>query len=205
MTSNITICTFVVGHLLGVSLHALDAMGAEGTKKHRVYVKLMDPREHPDYQRKHVQPPNWDTFENRTRFTSLRSFGSVEQIDKYTRQHELGDVLWPSYSLLLAKNVGELVKEIKRRDLFLFDVMGYVPGSGPGGFWRQFTPPADVLQMIQAKLGDHWLGMDNGEQDGRYVGGYAPQMIPASADRLQQYLNFQRHFQYMDTLAQRLM
>ena len=39
--------------------------------------------------------------------------------------------------------------------------------------------------------------MDNGEQDGRYVGNYAPQMFPLNADRKQQYFNFQRHFEEM--------
>ena len=37
--------------------------------------------------------------------------------------------------------------------------------------------------------------MDNGEQDGRYVGGYASQMYPLGGSREQQYLNFQNHFQ----------
>ena len=37
--------------------------------------------------------------------------------------------------------------------------------------------------------------MDIGEQDGRYIGGYAAQMVPASGDRFEQYLNFQRHFE----------
>ena len=36
--------------------------------------------------------------------------------------------------------------------------------------------------------------MDNGEQDGRYVGSFAPRMYPLGADRKQQYFNFQRHY-----------
>jgi hypothetical protein len=55
----------------------------------------------------------------------------------------------------------------------------------------------DVYQTLESKLGDHWLGMDIGEQDGRYIGGYAPQMTPMSPDRFEQYLNFQRHFEQM--------
>ena len=51
--------------------------------------------------------------------------------------------------------------------------------------------------MLEAKLGERWLGMDIGEQDGRYIGGYANQMTPASASRFEQYLNFQRHFERM--------
>jgi hypothetical protein len=171
----------------------------------RVYSHLLDPREHPDYDRRAVQPPTWKTFKNRTQFTCLRGFGQqddrlvgfAEEIEKFTRTHELGNVIWPSYSTLFATNLSDLADEIKRRDLYLFDVWGYVPGSGPGGYWQQFTPPADAFATLESKLGERWLGTDIGEQDGRYIGGYASQMTPASASRFEQYLNFQRHFEKM--------
>jgi hypothetical protein len=175
---------------------------ASGTR-HRVYSHLLDPREHPDYSRHHVQPPDWETFGGHTQFAALRTFKIedkrivhyAEEIEKYTREYELGNVLWPMYPILYAENLDDLADEIKRRKLFLFDVWAYVPGSGPGGVWQQFRPPAGVFEMLEAKLGDHWLGMDNGEQDGRYVGGYAEEMYPSSASKRQQYLNFQRHFE----------
>jgi hypothetical protein len=152
-----------------------------------------------------VKPPTWETFKNRTQFTCLRGFGTkddqlvgfVEEIEKFTRTHELGNVIWPSYSTLFATNLSDLADEIKRRDLYLFDIWGYVPGSGPGGYWTQFTPPASAFITLESKLGERWLGTDIGEQDGRYIGGYASQMTPASASRFEQYLNFQRHFQRM--------
>jgi len=175
------------------------------TQTRRVYSHLIEPREHPDYDRRAVKPPTWETFKNRTQFTTLRSFtvkddqlvGYAEDLEKYTRTHELGDVIWPDYSVLFAKNLGDLASEIKRRDLYLFDVWGYVPGSGPGGYWQQFTPPADAFTILESKLGERWLGTDIGEQDGRYIGGYANQLTPASASRFEQYLNFQRHFERM--------
>ena len=171
----------------------------------RVYSHLLEPREHPDYDRRVVKPPTWETFKNRTQFTCLRGFGQegdrlvgfAQEIEKFTRTHELGNVIWPSYSTLFATNLCDLADEIKRRDLYLFDIWGYVPGSGPGGYWQQFTPPAGALTMLESKLGDRWLGTDIGEQDGRYIGGYASQMTPASASRFEQYLNFQRHFERM--------
>jgi hypothetical protein len=47
--------------------------------------------------------------------------------------------------------------------------------------------------------------MDNGEQDGRYAGGYAPYIQPMGADRKRQYFNFQRHFQKLgDELGNKL-
>ncbi len=123
--------------------------------------------------------------------------GYTEEIEKFTRTHELGDVIWPSYPILFAKNLGDLADEIQRRDLYLFDIWGYVPGSGPGGYWQQFQPPAEAFATLESKLGERWLGTDIGEQDGRYIGGYASQMTPASASRFEQYLNFQRHFERM--------
>jgi len=187
---------------------AIAAEAAEGRDRpstHRVYSQLLDPREHPDYERRAVKPPTWETFKNRTQFTTLRGFnvqddqivGFAEELEKYTRTHQLGDVIWPAYPILFAKNVGDLADEIKRRDLYLFDVWGYVPGSGPGGYWQQFKAPTEALTTLESKLGERWLGTDIGEQDGRYIGGYADQMTPASANRREQYFNFQRHFERM--------
>jgi len=171
----------------------------------RVYSRLLDPRENPDYDRRAVKPPSWETFKNQTQFTCLRGFdvqndrivGYTEQIERFTHTHELGSVIWPSYPILFAKNLEDLANEIKRRDLYLFDIWGYVPGSGPGGYWQQFQPPAQAFATLETILGERWLGTDIGEQDGRYIGGYANQMTPASASRLDQYLNFQRHFERM--------
>lgn len=180
-------------------------MGAQPDGLRRVYSHLLEPSEHPDYDRRAVKPPTWATFKNRTQFTCLRGLGMKdgqlvgfgEELEKFTRTHELGDVIWPSYEVLFAKNLGDLADDIKRRDLYLFDIWGYVPGSGPGGYWQQFTPPAGALATLESKLGERWLGTDIGEQDGRYIGGYADQMTPASVSRFEQYLNFQRHFERM--------
>jgi hypothetical protein len=206
--------------MIGIELVTLGIMmlcandDVQVTEK-RLYTHLLAPQEHPDYNRRHVRPPTWETFGNRTQFTSLRGFGEKDgnlvnyeqEMDRYTRIDELGDVLWPAYPVIFAKNLSDLADEIKRRGLFLFDVWGFVPGSGPGGYWQQFKPPDCVFDLLESKLGEHWLGMDVGEQDGRYIGGYAPQIVPSSfprvteeqtsASRFQQYMYFQRHFQRM--------
>lgn len=178
----------------------------------RVYPHLLDPTEHPDYSRRAVRPPTWQTFEGRTQFTCLRAFevkdgrivGHEAEIEKYVRRHGLGRVIWPSYPVLFASNLGELADALVREGLYLFDIWGYVPGSGPGGYWLQFKAPAEALRLLESKLGDRWLGTDIGEQDGRYLNGYAGQMTPPSADRFEQYLNFQRHFERMgDDLGHR--
>ncbi len=171
----------------------------------RVYSRLLEPREHPDYERRAVKPPSWATFGGRSHFTTLRTIavkdgritGFAEEIEKYTRTHELGDVIWPSYPVLFAGNLGELADEIKKRGLYLFDIWGYVPGMGPGGYWQQFKVSPEQLALLEARLGERWFGTDIGEQDGRYIHGYAGQMTPSSASRLEQYLHFQRHFERM--------
>lgn len=178
----------------------------------RVYPHLLDPREHPDDDRRPVRPPTWATFKHRTQFTTLRRFGINDgrlvdvaaDLETYTRTHALGDVVWPSWETLFATNLDTLADEIRARDLYLFDIWGYVPGSGTSGPWQQFRPPAASLAMLETRLGDRWLGTDIGEQDGRYIGGYAAQMTPASAGRVAQYLAFQRHVERMgDDLGHR--
>ena len=209
---------FIVAILLALPILSFAADerspdGASAALPHRVYTHLLNPREHPDDARRFVKPPTWETFGNQTQFCTLRGFGVdkdmitgyAEEIEKYTKTYDLGRVVWPSYPIVFAKNIGELADEIKKRDLFLFDIWGYVPGSGPGDYWQQYKVPADALATLESKLGDHWLGMDVGEQDGRYIGGYADQAFPILSNRFDQYLNFQRHFERMgDDLGHKL-
>lgn len=174
--------------------------------KIRVYDKLMNPREHPEDDRHHTHPPDWNTFGNQTRFTSLGGFSLrndsivnyVEDIKKWSQTYDLGDIFWPWYPMIYTKNFKDWVYEIKKGGQFIFDMRNYIPAFGPGtpGI-EQFLAPKDVLQLLESELGDHWLGMDNGEQDGRYVGSYSRLMQYPSASRKEQYFNFQRHFQKM--------
>ena len=175
-----------MGLMLGQGVLAAEATRPEPV---RVYSQLQVPAEHPDYSRRAVKPPGWENFDNQTQFITLRGF-RVEKdeivdfqktLDSFTVTHDLGRVVWPSYPILFANNLNLLADEIKKRQLYLFDIWGYVPGSGPGGYWQQFQPPATVFKMLEEKLGERWLGTDIGEQDGRYVGGYAGQMTPATA------------------------
>ncbi len=167
----------------------------------KTYPHRMDPRRHPDEVRRAVKPPSYETFGRRMQFMALRDFGNYKvDFERQLVQDRLGDILWPSIGNLFRTNIVEIVQEIKRRGLFLFDPWGFVPGSGKGGPWRQYYVPPETLALFERELGDHWLGMDNGEQDGRYVGGYAPTQIPLGRDRFGQYLNFQRHFERMDRM-----
>ena len=170
---------------------------AQAQNSVKIYPYLMDPRQHPDEARRWVKPPDRQIFEGRTQFITLRSLDGdyKKSLDLYTKKSNLGKVIWPAYSVLFRPNLEEVAREIKQRGLYLFDIWGYVPGSGPGGYWQAFKVPEKSLEIFQRVLGNRWLGMDNGEQDGRYIGGFAGQMFPISNSREEQYLNFQNHFQ----------
>ncbi len=165
--------------------------------KIRVYSHLMDPRLHPDDNRRNLKPPDARVFGNQIQFMALRSLEGDYgmKLDQYTRQHALGNIIWPRYTLLYNSDLPDIVKELKNRNLYLFDLWGYVPGSGPGGYWQQFKVPQKTLDLFKNELGDRWLGMDNGEQDGRYISTFALQFYPSGSARERQYLNFQHHFE----------
>jgi hypothetical protein len=171
-------------------------------QKHLVYNYLINPREYPDDARRHVKPPAWDLFGNQTHFTALRSLKMADgklvdyarDFDMFTKTYDLGDVIWPNSRFLSATNIPDMVHEMKQLNLYLFDIWGYVPGSGPGD-WHQFQLSKETSRLFESELGDKWLGMDMGEQDGRYVLAYAQSMYPESAGRIQQYLNFHRHME----------
>jgi hypothetical protein len=194
-----------------ISIQPLRAQTADANPenvaaKFKVYGQLLNPREYPDDARRHVQPPDWNLMGGQTHFTTLRQFrvvngrlvGFADDLERFTKTFDLGDVVWPNHSFLSATNIPDLVDEMKRRNLFMYQIWGFVPGSGPGGQWQQLPLSPETSRLFEEKLGDHWLGMDMGEQDGRYVIAYASQMYPSSADRPHQYLNFQRHVEEIE-------
>ena len=165
----------------------------------KLYPYPMTPSRHPDYARYAVKSPDASFWGNKVQFMALRDLSGdyKQKLDQWVDKDKLGNILWVSYPLIFQDNLKEVVAEIKKRNLYLFDLWGYIPGSGPGGYWTQFVIPDGVLDLFETELGDRWLGMDNGEQDGRYVGNFAPRMYPLGVDRRRQYFNFQRHFQEM--------
>ncbi|MDD5704758.1 MAG: TIM barrel protein [Kiritimatiellae bacterium] len=163
---------------------------------------LLDPTLYPDYTRRSIKVPTWKTFDEKTQFSVLRVFAQrdgclvdwKEELDRHVNELKLGRVIWPHVQTIYARNFSDLVAEIKRRRLYLFDIWGHVPGSATEAEFAHWIPPPGMVDDLTAELGDHFLGIDNGEQDGRYVGGYAHQQCPSFSDRVRQYLNFHRHF-----------
>ncbi|MDE0025699.1 MAG: TIM barrel protein [Spirochaetaceae bacterium] len=169
---------------------------------------LLNPRIHPDDGRRGVRVPTWETFEHVTQFITLRDLAQTawrEDLERYTEQFNLGRVVWPLMNLLHCGHLAEVLDEILRRRLYLFDLWSYVPGSPLEGTWSNITPPPGMVRHLQRTLGDRFLGIDNGEQDGRYIWATAEQQCPREQSRCAQYLGFQRHFQKLcDELGNRM-
>ena len=200
--------------LLGVLL--CHCIGLSGSL--RLYTTPPDPKDHPDYSRYAVRHPTPATFDNSTKFATLRSFqiDSNSVVVNYSvdlklyclnLSTSLGTIVWPSYPLLFTANFEAVVDAIARDGLYVTDIWAFVPGSGPGNgsdwkenIWQQFYPPLNALNYLEEKLGEKWLGMDIGEQDGRYIGSYSDEMIPQNQDRKYQFLNFRDHFKGMEDI-----
>ena len=182
-----------------------------------IYPYLNDPSDHPDYNRYIVKHPTYSTFGGKPQFATLRSFqiedlhvvNYKQDIDQYLLQENtsLGTVIWPAYPLLYTDNVKEVIDYVASKNLLVTGFWGFVPGSGPGNgskyqesFSQEFHPPADVLAYLEKELGEKWFGMSAGEQDGRYIGSYSLELMPANDDKIQQYLNFRMHFKGIEDI-----
>jgi len=124
-----------------------------------------------------------------------RLVGIAETLDLFTRDYDFGRVMWPFWTFLFAENWREAIDEMAARKLYLFDIWGYCP-SGPAERygWSEYRIPDETHRYILEKMGPRFLGYDNGEQDGRYIGGYAKLVCPAPVTRRQGYDAFCQYF-----------
>ena len=175
-----------------------------------VYNHLVEPEKYPSYMRRNAKAVTRPQLGNQIRFIALRWLDAdekgnllniTEALDRYTKEFDLGDVTWPLYPNLFADNFNEFAEEAVKRGMYVMDFWGYVPGSNPsvGSIWGEFQLPEKLLKSLYETMGDHFLGFDNGEQDGRYIGGYAGMMCPAGSDRRALYDNFSAHFEKFDS------
>ena len=165
-----------------------------------VYTHYMNPRTHPDDARRDSKPPTWESLGNKTHFMALRH-ATAENFKRYIDEDQLGDFVWAYWGYFL-KNEQQLdgfIRDVKKRNAYVLDTYAFLPGTGDAlhGNRNEFFMPSWAKQKLESELGEHWLGMDNGEQDGLYIAAYARAVEPSSRSRYAQYLNFQRHFESM--------
>ncbi len=191
----------------GSSSAAVPAQGS--VSNHRIYAHLLDPREHPDYARHHVKPPSWDTFDHQTQRVTFRRFtlehGRIvhyaEDLEKYTRTYDLGNVIWPFCSMLFAANLGDVLDEIKRRNLFVFDVMGLWARHQAcfGSLLGRVSAAAGRAGNVRSKVGRSLAGHGYRRAGRPLCWRYASQMYPTGGSHFQQYLNFHRYAEGLRT------
>lgn len=177
------------------------------TLKPQIYAGAVNPETHPLYRQRNAPAVTRRQLGNQIRFIlGLRWFETDEKgnllnlakaFDRCTKEFDLGDVMWPMYPTLFAGNFKAFAEEAAKRSIYLMDFGGYVPGSNPepGSIWGEFQPPPELVRYLHEMFGDHFLGWANGEQDGRYIGGYAGLMCPAPVDRTMLYHNFHAFFE----------
>lgn len=137
-----------------------------------------------------------------------------QEIEEYVDKHGLGEVLWPMRDFIFATNFQEIVDYVAERGLWIFDVWNYVP-EGDFDKWQKMEgeygirvdhrlaavedgPSGDAHAILLSRLGPKFLGWDNGEQDGRYMGSYAMSNCPSARSRREGWKRFAR---YMRRLA----
>ena len=172
--------------------------------KEFIFWGLNEPEKHRFYSDRNQGPVTRKTLDKKIQFTTLRVFtirnGRLvdysKDLDLYTKEFRLGNVIWPIYGTIFAENFNDLIDEIKRRDLYLFDIWGYVPGaSNKGSVWGEYKIEQSTYEYIVETLGDRFLGFDNGEQDGRYIGVFAPNLCRTGGSRKSCFMDFTKHFE----------
>ena len=194
--------------------------------KVRVYPFPVEPEKYAWYDRRPFPVITRKALDHKIQFSCLRGFmpesnSSNESIDggsrfqlkagtrlinleqtinMYVHHFKLGKVIWPAYPTLFAGNFKDIVDICVRDGLYLYDFWGYVPGSKTSArsMWGEYVIPEEVDTYMQEKLGDHFLGYDNGEQDGRYVHWRARQQAAVSDSREAQYEVFQAYFEKLN-------
>lgn len=128
----------------------------------KLYPYQMPPSHHPDYQRHHVKSPDASFFNNKIQFIALRDLSGdyKQKLDQWVVKDKLGDILWVSYPLVFQDNLKEVVAEIKRRNLYLFDLWDIFPvlvlvGTGPSSLSR--TAYSIFSRKNWATIGWAWI------------------------------------------------
>ncbi|NOY83012.1 MAG: LamG domain-containing protein [Kiritimatiellaeota bacterium] len=148
----------------------------------RPWARPVVPEEYPTFAAADPKPVTRAALGYGLHFTGARGI-NPNTLDDFHRRYDFGDICWPHIGMLPQRNrfksetdyttaltrLRDRLRDVRGRSLFLFDIWGYVPHN-PRFPWKV---AADHHAILLRVLGDHFLGYDNGEQDGRYIGSYA--------------------------------
>ena len=138
----------------------------------RLYPFLNAPLENTLAHRHWIQPAMF------TKYNHTGGFGNTTHFAGHGANlllaGSLGDVIAPTFTYLFNANLDGALHTLREQQVYLTDINQYVPGV-PVSTYGQYKPPRLLLESVEKIMGDAYTGMDNGEQDGRYVGEYAGQ------------------------------
>ena len=155
----------------------------------RLYADLPSPRAHALFDRHLTKPPELSLFSPRAGsivpgFGCCRGFNMVAPYSDWVNTLDLNcnasgaggfgaeglaNVVWPGAGSALAGNFPALAALFEERSLPAADLGGFVPG----GMQMYDARAAANFTAGEALLGERFLGFDMGEQDVRYLWGYA--------------------------------
>ncbi|MGI6634723.1 MAG: hypothetical protein ACOX7B_06090 [Christensenellales bacterium] len=177
----------------------------------RIYNHYHQPESYPVYKKRLIKVTTRETLENTIQFMSLRALSQnkegellriEESLDLYTKHFNLGRVFWMRANTVTATNLAEFLEAVVARKGYVFDIWGFVPGSYKQGLdWGEYTVSDDIHRLFLEKLGDRFIGYDNGEQDGRYIGAYTSTQCPAKQDNGFQQRRF---YEFFDRMGEQL-
>lgn len=147
------------------------------------WVRPVVPEDHPLFATTEPRPVTRQVLGYDLHFTGARGISSHALNDFHT-SYDFGDICWPHIGILpqrrdypedaafqrAVSGLEQQLGEVKRRNLILWDIWGYVPFGEAGPTPR--VEPEHHAALLRV-FGDRFLGYDNGEQDGRYIGGYS--------------------------------
>ncbi len=148
----------------------------------RPWPKPVVPEEHPLFARSDPKPVTRRTLGYELHCTGARDV-TAAALDQFHSTYDFGDVCWPHIGICpqrpnyskeddyraALREMEKRLEDVRSRGLLLFDIWGYVP------FDPQYPSRinADHHEILMRVMGDKFLGYDNGEQDGRYIGSFA--------------------------------
>ena len=161
-----------------------------------IYCHHLSPRENPAWNRVRAKPVDRAVFNGRYDYVSAKgaSVWNSNEFDRLTRELDCGRIVHPVIGSLFSPGretaFSNLVHKMKDRGLVMFGPWWQVPAWG-----KQVHPSREQYEYLESQLGDLWFGMENGEQDARYVRSFCAGKWPQGGkDRFSCYVDFNRFF-----------
>ena len=163
----------------------------------KIYPYYVEPSEYSDFTRRPFITPTWKTFNDKVQFVGGRNWGSKFGVIDYKAPNWLegGTVLRPNYAhfLMSKDSLQRTLMKMKKEGLYLFNINAYGPGTPTTGSFGQFKVEPWKVNMMEEILGDHFMGFDLGEQDGRYWADSRSIDFPMSSNYQERYLNAMKY------------